>query len=132
MGLGDPDVRGPVEQPLEGDVGLGPGQGAPAQVWIPWPKAMCWRPFGPVEAELVGMFELPRVAVGGTGKHHDRAAGRDLGVTDRGGHPGQAEGPLDRALEPEHLLDEHRDEVPVVAELLLELGAVGRGSSAPC
>ena len=61
--------------------------GAPAQVWMPWPKAMCWRPFFRSSSQLVGRSNSPRVAVGGAGQHHDRRAGRDLGAADRRSAP---------------------------------------------
>ena len=72
-------------------------------------------------------LELPWVAVGCAGQDHDRAARRDLGVPHRGGCPRQAEGAVDGRLEPQALLDEGGDQAAVVAEPLLELGALGEG-----
>ena len=104
--------------------------GAPAHVWMPCPKARCWRPFGPVEPELARVLELARVAAPGVGHHEHGGAGREVDAADRGGDLRQLERALQRRLGPQHLLDERPDEVGVVAQPLLELGMVAEGPEA--
>ena len=82
----------------------------PAQVWIPWPKAMCWRPLG----------RSSRSSSGSSNSRGSRLAapGSTITVLPAGisvppmavGTRREPEGPLDGALEAEHLLDEHRNE----------------------
>ena len=87
--------------------------GAPGQVWMPWPNAMCWRALARSSRNSARVLELARVAVGGAVEHHQRRAGRDLDAADVVGTRVQAEVALDRALEPQALLDEVRDELAV-------------------
>ena len=77
-----------------------------------------------VDPELVGVVEAARVAVGGAVHHHERGSGRELDAADGAPDARQPELALDRALESEHLLDEVRDELATVTELLLEIGAL--------
>ncbi len=101
--------------------------GAPAQVWMPWPKAMCWRAFSTVETKLVGMLELARVAVGRAGRTMTvlpagiSVSRTFVGVRDR------RKVPLMGGSRRRDLLDEGGDEAAVVAELLLELGSLAEG-----
>ena len=98
--------------------------GAPGQVCTPCPNAMCWRAFGAVDDELVRVLEAARVAVRGAGEHHHRRAGRDVDAADGRRDARQPEVALDRALEPQRLLDEVRDARAVVAQELLEVGSL--------
>jgi hypothetical protein len=71
---------------------------------------------GPVNPELVGLLEDPRVAVGGADEHDDGPARRDHTAADLdilGGCPG---GQLDRAVVAEHLLDRRRYQGRIPAE----------------
>ena len=75
--------------------------GAPGQVWMPRPKARCWRALARADVERRRVLEVARVAVGGAVEHHHRGAGREVDPAHRGRHPGQPEVALDRALEPQ-------------------------------
>ena len=66
-------------------------------------------------------LERARVAIGGAREHHDGVAGADADAGDVGRATRHPELALERALEPQHLLDERRDEAAVVAEPLLQV-----------
>ena len=90
---------------------------------------------GAVEAELGRRVEVARVAVRGAVVHHHRRARGDVDAADGRREPCEPELALDRALEPQHLLDEVGDAVPFGAQQLLELGILGeplqRGAEEP-
>ena len=126
MLLGQADVPGAVEDALDADPALGPGQrAARAGVGTP-PEGDVGLGVGAVGPELGGALELPRVAVGRAVEQHDRGAGGDLDTADRRRAAGQAEVGLHRALDPQHLLEEVGDPVAVGPELVLQLGVLGQ------
>src|SRR5262249_61041664 len=78
-----------------------------------------------VDVEGGRVLEVARISIGGAVDDHDRRAGRDGDVPDPRRYPCHAEVALDRALEPERLLDERGDLCSVPAEQGLEVGALG-------
>ena len=96
----------------------------PGQAWMPRPKARLSRGVAALDAELAGSLEVPRVAVGGAVEHHQRRPGGHVDPADGRGPTGQAEVALHRRLDAERLLHEVRDQLPPLAEQLLQLGAV--------
>src|SRR3954467_4233983 len=80
---------------------------------------------GALHLELGGALELARIAVGGAVDDHHGGTRRDLGATDGGGRAREAEVALDGALEPEALLHEVRDQLPLCAQLLLKVVILG-------
>ncbi len=121
--LRDPDVAHAVEDALEADAGLGPRERRARAGVDAEPEPEVLAAVHPVEAELVRIVELPRVVVRGAVEHHHGGAGREVDAADRRGDARQPELRVERGLEPQRLLDEGRDAVALVAQLLLELGA---------
>ena len=121
--LGQADVAHPVEDALEADPALGPGERAAGAGVGAAPEGDVGLGVGPVDAELVRALEAPGVAVGGAVEQHHRRAGLDVDAADRRGAPGEAEVGLHRALDPQHLLEEVGD--PVVVGPQLRPGARG-------
>ena len=81
---------------------------------------------GAVDAELVRALEPFRVAVGRAVQHHHGRAGGDVDTADLRRSAGQAEVGLDRALDAERFLDEVRDALVVLAELVLQRRVLGQ------
>ena len=79
----------------------------------------------PLGVERARVGELPGVAVGGPGQEQHRAAGRDVDPTDGRADLGHAELGPERALVPQRLLDEVRDEVAVGPQAVLQVLSLG-------
>ena len=125
MLLGQADVAHPVEDAVEADPPLGPGQGATGTgVGTPAEGHVC-PGVGPVHVELRRVLEAPGIAVGGAVQQHDRCAGRNVHAADGRRTAGETEVGLHRALDAQGLFDEARDELFVRPELVLELGVLG-------
>src|ERR1700722_4502413 len=124
----DPDVGRPVKGALEGDPGLGPGQGSPGTGVDAVAEGHVLSCIGPIHPELGGTFELPGVVVGATGGHECRRPGWDVDATHGRREARQSEGSLYGTLDPQGLLDEVGDALAVVSEQLLEIGALSQQS----
>ena len=74
---------GAVEEAVERDPTLGPGQRRAGARVDAVPEADVLAGVRPVDVELVRVLEHPRVAVAGTGGEHDRAAGGDVDAGER-------------------------------------------------
>ena len=108
-------------------VGLGPRERRAGAAVDAGAERQVLAPVGPVEAELVRVVEVARVATGGVGHHEHGGPRREVDPAHRRAHLGQLERALQRRLGAQHLLDERRDEAVVVAQPLLELGVVAEG-----
>ena len=97
-------------------------RGAPAQVWIPCPKAMCCTRVRAVDFEHRGVVEHPRIPVARTGDQHQRGPGRDVDTTELRGDAGHPELRAQRALEPQRFLNEVRDPLAIGPHCFLEVG----------
>jgi hypothetical protein len=75
---------------------------------------------GAAEREARGIRKTARIAVGRSVEHHHRRTGRELDPVQLGPDASEPEVPLHRALESQALLDEPRDELSVLAQLVLE------------
>ena len=80
--LGEADVVHPVEDALEADPALDPGERAAGAGVGAAPEGDVGLGVGPVDAELGRALEAPRVAVGGAVEQHHRGAGRDVDAAD--------------------------------------------------
>src|SRR5204862_3054589 len=109
------------EDALEADPALDPGQRATRTGVDAATKRDVVEGVLPVDLEVVGALEAPGVAVGGPVEEHDRRPGLDLDVADRRCALGEPEVRLHRALDAQRLLDEVRDAVLVLAQLVLKL-----------
>ena len=107
--LGDRDVGGAVEQAVDGDPALGPGQVGAGAVMDAVAEGDVVLGVGAVDVELVRVLEQARVPVGRPGQQQHRAAGGDVDAGDRRAPLGHAELGPQRALEPQGLLDEVGD-----------------------
>jgi uncharacterized membrane protein len=77
-----------------------------------------------IEPELARVLELARVAVRSVLHQEHGGAGGEVDPPDGGRNASEPERALQRALDPQLLFDERRDEIGVVAQLLLEVGAI--------
>src|SRR5207245_10742855 len=116
---GEPDVGHAVEDPLEADAGLGPCQGRARARVHPPAETNVLEGVRTVETELVRLLEPARIPVRGSHHEKDVRPGSDVDVADRRRAAHQAEVRLDRALVAQHLLDERRDHVTLLPEVLL-------------
>ena len=99
--------------------------GAPGHVCAPCPNARCWRALARSTSKSVGMLEAAGIAVRGAVDDHERACPPGSSTPPSSVvHAREPEVALHRALDAQALLDEVRDELAVVAQLLLELGVV--------
>src|SRR5262245_64513117 len=124
--LREPDVAHAVEDPLEADLRLGAGERAARAGVGAAAEGDVLLAVGAADAELGGGLETPRVAVDRTVQEHDGGAGGDLHPGEGGAATGEAEVALDRALDPERLLDEVGDALALGPKLLLETGGFGQ------
>ena len=97
---------------------------APRQLCTPWPKPMAtlWRP---LDVEVVGPLERPRVAGGGAGEQQHREALGDGAAVEVAVGDREATLVLRRRVVAEDLLDRAGDLVAVVEHLLPLVGVAG-------
>ena len=98
--------------------------GAPGQVCAPWPNARCWRALARSTSKSAGHSKRRGITVRGAVDDHHGGARGDLDAAELGRHAREPEVALHRALDAQALLDEVRDALPVLAQLLLQLGVV--------
>ena len=80
----------------------------------------------PGQIEVVWFTELTWIPVGCSRKQHHRGAGRNPDATKNRRATRHTEIGLDRTLEPQHLLDEFRNQAPIGAQSVLDIRMLGK------
>ena len=104
---------------------LGPGQRLAEAGVRPTAERQLLTRVGPIDDDVGGSVEATRVAVGGTVEQRHGRARRDGHAAEVRGLAGQAEMHLHRSLDPQHLLEEVRDQLAVGPQRRLILGMLG-------
>src|SRR5690348_10847399 len=106
--LGDRDVRGPVQQPVERDPTLSPRQWRTGAGMDAVSESNVRPGVRSLQVELSRVREGARITVARTRRKHHRPTCGDLDTAERGGDTGHPELGPKWALEPKRLLDEVR------------------------
>ena len=120
--LGDGDVRGAFEQPVDRDPPLGAGEVSARAVVGALPERQVVAGVGTGDVELGRVLEPAGIAVGRPRQEQHRAPGGDGDARHRRRDLGHPELGPQRALVAQRLLDEVRDQLSVVAQGVLDVG----------
>ena len=112
------DIRRAIEETLYADATFGSGKGSSRTGVNAVPKRQMMAGVGSIDAELPRALELARVATSDAVEHHHRGAGGNIHPAELRRDTRQAEVALDRALQPQSLLDKIRYKFALVPKQL--------------